>query len=640
MSSCIQIDRLCKSFGDRVLFDDLSLTVERGARIGLVARNGSGKSTLLNIIAGREDYASGQVYVARDLRREYLVQNPCYPEGTTVLQACFTGDTPAARALARYERAVAENRRLADAGAAADAIRQGSAELQAAMAELDALDAWNYETRAKQILTRLNITGFDMPVASLSGGQVKRVALAHALISDPELLLLDEPTNHLDLEMTAWLEKYLTERRPTMLMVTHDRWFLDRVCTEIFEIDDYRIYSYKGNYSYFLEKKEERRQQEDARYASDANLYRRELEWMRRQPQARATKARARTEAFYELEARLRRNREASDMKLQPRAGYIGGKIFEMRHVGKSFGDKRLISDFSYTFARREKLGIVGDNGAGKTTFLKMLLGLVPPDEGTIEVGETVRFGYYAQEGMSFKDDDRVIDVVTDIAETVDWNGRPHITAQQMLSHFLFPPPVQHSFVGRLSGGERRRLYLCTVLMRHPNFLILDEPTNDLDIPTLQALEAYLQDFDGCLLVVSHDRYFLDKVADHLLVAGRNGVWREFPSSYSDYLMWKEWQAREVPKPSHPAPDASPEQPRSRPSRTATRKRTYKEQREMEHIETELPQMEAEKAGLEAKLSGGSLSAEELTAASVRLGELLDAIDTATMRWLELSEIE
>ncbi|MBQ7213187.1 MAG: ABC-F family ATP-binding cassette domain-containing protein, partial [Bacteroidales bacterium] len=358
-------------------------------------------------------------------------------------------------------------------------------------------------------------------------------------------------------------------------------------------------------------------------------------------PQARAIRARARTEAFYELEARLRRNREASDMKLQPRAGYIGGKIFEMRHVGKSFGDKRLISDFSYTFARREKLGIVGDNGAGKTTFLKMLLGLVPPDEGTIEVGETVRFGYYAQEGMSFSDDDRVIDVVTEIAETVDWNGRAHITAQQMLTHFLFPPPVQHGFVGRLSGGERRRLYLCTVLMRHPNFLILDEPTNDLDIPTLQALEAYLQDFDGCLLVVSHDRYFLDKVADHLLVAGSNGAWREFPSSYSDYLMWKEWQAREDPKPSRPASsETAPEQPRSRPSRTATRKRTYKEQREMEHIETELPRMEAEKADLEAKLSGGSLSAEELTAASVRLGELLDAIDTATMRWLELSEIE
>ena len=626
MVSYLQVEGLVKSFGDRVLFENLSLGGGEGQRIGLIAKNGTGKTTLLNIIAGREDYEAGRITFRRDLKVAYLEQNPAFPEGTTVLDACFLADSPALRAVAAYEQAVAS--------ADEDVLHR-------AMAEMDAQDAWNYESRVKQILTQLKIKDFDQPTGQLSGGQVKRVALANALIAEPDLLILDEPTNHLDLEMTEWLEEYLAHTRLSLLMVTHDRYFLDRVCSDIVEIDDRQAYVYHGNYSLYLEKRQQRLDAADAQRERDNNLYRTELEWIRRQPQARGTKARSRVESFGELEERLRKRRESGNVRLDVKAAYIGKKIFEVRGLSKRFGDKVILDGFDYRFARYEKMGIVGDNGTGKSTFIKMLMGLVQPDAGTIDIGETVRFGYYSQDGLSFDDGAKVIDVVTEIAEHIELGEGRRLSASQFLQYFLFTAQTQYDYVEKLSGGERRRLYLCTVLMRNPNFLVLDEPTNDLDIMTLQVLEEFLQGYGGCLIVISHDRYFMDKVADHLLVFQGGGQIKDFPGNYSDYLEWKRLKESEERAAGSQENKKIQEKqmPKQSSAPSGKRKRTYQENREMERLEQEIPQLEQEKAELERLLGSGSLSVGELTAKSVRIGEVIALIDEKSMRWLELSEI-
>lgn len=648
MTPCLQVENLTKSFGDLVLFDNLSFGIGEGDRVGLIAKNGTGKTTLLNILTGHEDYDSGTITFRRDLKVAYLEQSPKFPTGSTVLEACFLSDSPVVRAIAAYEQALQQSTTGAN-----EEI------LQEAMTRMDQLGAWNYETRIKQILSRLNINDFDQPTDKLSGGQAKRVALANALITEPDLLILDEPTNHLDLEMTAWLEEYLAKTKLTLLMVTHDRYFLDRVCTEILEIDHRHCYSYKGNYSYYLEKRQERIDAAEAQRDSDRNLYRKELEWMRRQPQARGTKSRARIESFYELEERLRKEREAGKVRLDVKAAYIGKKIFEVKELSKRFGDKIILDHFSYTFSRYEKMGIIGNNGTGKSTFIKMLLGIVPPDSGTIDIGETVRFGYYSQEGIQFDENAKVIDVVTEIAENIELSDGRRMSVSQFLQYFLFTPQTQYNFVSKLSGGERRRLYLCTILMQNPNFLVLDEPTNDLDIVTLQVLEEYLQSYSGCLIVISHDRYFMDKVPDHLLVFEGNGKIKDFPAGYSRYLEWK--QLKESEEAQAAAKNASKnlnatktgnnnraesttvqaqEGTKGNSNRTAKpRKLSFNEKREMEQLEKLIPELEAEKADLEAEMSSGTLPIDELTAKSVRISELIDQIDSASMRWLELSEI-
>ena len=622
MACCLQVENLTKSFGDLVLFENISFAIEDGRRVALVAKNGTGKTTLLNIIAGREDHDGGEVVPRRDLRIAYLEQSPEYPAEMTVLEACFHSENPALKAIAEYERAIEE---------------PSGEGLQEAMARMDALEAWDYEQRAKRILSRLKIRDFGQRVGTLSGGQLKRVALANALISESDLLILDEPTNHLDTDMTEWLEEYLAASGAGLLMVTHDRYFLDKVCSDILEIEDRQLYHYAGNYSYYLEKKQERETAQAARRESETNLYRRELEWMRRQPQARATKARSRIDAFHELEARLQSTRSRGEVRLDVKASRIGTKIFEAKEVGKRFGELVILDKFNYNFTRYEKLGIVGDNGCGKSTFLKLLTGIERPDSGTIEVGETVRFGYYSQQGLEFDEGKRVIDVVTEIAEQIDLGDGRRMGASQFLQHFLFTPETQHSFVARLSGGERRRLYLCTVLMRNPNFLILDEPTNDLDIVTLGILEEYLRAFKGCVIVVSHDRYFVDKVADHLLVFCGGGEVKDFTGTYSEYVAWKrEYEAARHAQEVQARP--KPQAVRTQAADGAPRKLSYNEKRELEALEREIPALEAEKAALEESLSSGSLGVDELTAQSQRIAELIGLIDEKTMRWLLLSE--
>ena len=609
-----------------VLFEDITFGIAQGQKVGLIAKNGTGKTTLLNIIAGKEDYDSGAVVFRNDLRVGYLEQMPHYPDGLTVLQACFYSPNETVRLIAEYEQAMASG---------------DHSNLEDILLRMDNLKAWDYEQRTKQILGQLKIHNFDQKVETLSGGQLKRVALANVLITDPELIILDEPTNHLDLEMTEWLEGYLSRANISILMVTHDRYFLDRVCSEIIEIDRKQIYQYKGNYSYYLEKRQERMDALNAEVDRASNLLRKELDWMRRQPQARGTKAKYRIDAFYELEKKAKQQHEVGNVNLDVKASYIGSKIFEAEHVSKRFGDLKIVEDFNYIFARYEKMGIVGNNGTGKSTFIKMLMGEVEPDSGRFDVGETVRFGYYSQDGLQFDEQMKVIDVVQNIAEYVDLGDGKKMGVSQFLNYFLFSPEKQHNYVFKLSGGEKRRLYLCTVLMRSPNFLVLDEPTNDLDIVTLNVLEEYLRNFKGCAIVVSHDRYFMDKVVDHLLVFRGNADIKDFPGNYTQYREWKEVQDQleKEAEGARRAEIAPTMEKTSRPEKEQKKKLTFKERKEFEALEVEIPLLEAEKAELETAMSSGTLSNDELLAKSERIATVIEEIDEKTMRWLELSEL-
>jgi ATP-binding cassette subfamily F protein uup len=620
MNPYLQVDGLTKSFGDLVLFRQISFGVAEGQRIGLIAKNGSGKTTLLNILAGREGYDEGSIVFRRDLRVGYLEQDPRYPEHLSVIEACFHHGNETVQLIREYEQCIET---------------EGHPGIDDLLVRMDHAKAWDYERRAKQILSQLKIRDFTQPVSQLSGGQLKRVALANVLITEPDLLILDEPTNHLDLDMTEWLEDYLSRTNVALLMVTHDRYFLDRVCSEILEIDNRQVYSYKGNYSYYLEKRQERIDAANAEVARANNLYRTELEWMRRMPQARGHKARYREEAFYELEKVAKRSTYDSQVKLDVKASYIGSKIFEAEHLKKRFGDLVILDDFNYVFSRYEKMGIVGNNGTGKSTFIKILMGEQQPDSGKLDIGETVHFGYYSQDGLAFNEQMKVIDVVQDIAEVIELGNGKRLTASQFLQHFLFTPETQHSYVYKLSGGERRRLYLCTVLMRNPNFLVLDEPTNDLDIVTLQVLEEYLRQFKGCVIVVSHDRYFMDKVVDHLLVFNGQGDIRDFPGNYSDYRDWREVRDRH-----NREQEKAKEEKTSRVRLNDKRKLSFKERKEMEQLEQDIAALEAEKADIETALCSGTLSVDELTEKSKRLPQLGEELDEKTMRWLELSEIE
>ncbi len=628
MISYLQIEELTKSFGDLVLFENLSFGISEGDRIGLIAKNGTGKTTLLNIIAGKEDYDSGNVTFRRDLRVGYLEQMPVYPPELTVIQACFHSQNETVQVISQYEQIM---------------MSDDHSRLEEVLEHMDRLKAWDYEQRAKQILSQLKINHFDQKVKELSGGQLKRLALANVLITEPNLLILDEPTNHLDIDMTEWLEEYLHRNNITLLMVTHDRYFLDRVCNQIIEIDNKSLYSYKGNYSYYLEKRQERIEAKNAEIDRANNLLRTELEWMRRQPQARGTKAKYRIDTFYELEEKAKQQRQNTQVKLEVKSSYIGSKIFEAKHLYKSFEDIRIVEDFNYVFARYEKMGIVGNNGTGKSTFIKMLIGEVKPDKGHFDIGETVRFGYYSQDGLKFDDQMKVIDAVRNIAEEISLGDGRKLSASQFLQHFLFAPETQHNYIYKLSGGEKRRLYLCTVLISNPNFLVLDEPTNDLDIVTLNVLEEYLRTFKGCVIVVSHDRYFMDKVVDHLLVFKGNAQLKDFPGNYSDYRVWKEEtekseraeqqaeQAKKIVK------DNTSTEKTAQPRKN---KLSFKEKRELEELDVLIPQLEAEKAELENAMSSGTLSNDELMVKSTRIGEVMKLIDEKSMRWLELSEIE
>ncbi len=621
----LQIEGLTKSFGDRVLFEDITFGVSEGERIGLIAKNGTGKTTLLNIIAGIESYDSGSIVFRNDIEVGYLSQTPTYPADMNVIQACFSTDTELTSTIREYELAIEQN---------------DTARIETLIGLMDHLKAWDYESRVKQILSRLKIDNFEQPVSQLSGGQIKRVALANVLIAEPDFIILDEPTNHLDLEMIEWLENYLQRNHISLLMVTHDRYFLDRVCNRIVEIDARSLYSYKGNYSYYLEKRQERIDAQNVEIERANNLLRTELDWMRRQPQARGTKAKYRIDAFYELQEKARREKVSDNITLAVKSSYIGSKIFELKNLCKSFGDIKIVENLNYTFARYEKLGIVGNNGTGKSSFIKMLMGESMPDSGTIEIGETVRFGYYSQEGIEFDDKKRVIDAVRDIAEDISLGDGKHLSASQFLQHFLFSPETQYNYIYKLSGGEKRRLYLCTVLMSNPNFLVLDEPTNDLDIVTLNILEEYLRNFKGCVIVVSHDRYFMDKVVDHIWAFEGEAKVKDFPGNYSDYRVWKEdVEAEKKRLQAENAKKTSLTPPAPKTNTTLTkRKLTYKEQKEFEELDSLIPQLEAEKATLEREMSSGTLSSEEIQKKAARFALLIDELDEKSIRWLELSE--
>ena len=595
----LDVQNLTKRFGAQVLFENISFSIAEGQKVGLIARNGTGKSTLMSVLMDKEGYESGSIIYRRDLKLGFLEQSPQFDPEESVLDACFNHKDDPEKVL-----------------------------------------------KARQILTQLHITNLEQPMGQLSGGQQKRVALANVLITEPDFLMLDEPTNHLDLEMIEWLEGYLNRGNKTIFMVTHDRFFLDKVCNVILELDDQGIYTYRGNYAYYLEKRQERMDNLRAEIQHSKNLYRRELEWMRRQPQARGHKAKYREDAFYELEKVAKQRIEDRQVRLKASTVYIGSKIFECQYVSKAFDDrgekKVILRDFYYNFARFEKMGIVGNNGTGKSTFIKMLLGEVKPDSGQFDIGETVRFGYFSQEGLKFREDQKVIDIITEIADYIDLGGGRHMTASQFLQFFLFTPEEQHNYVYKLSGGEKRKLYLCTVLMRNPNFLVLDEPTNDLDIQTLQVLEEYLQDFAGCVIVVSHDRYFMDKVVDHLLVFKGEGEIQDFPGNYTQYREWCRLQPKtegEGAEKKATKPTAK-EQPSATLKKEGKRKMTYKEKREYELLTKELEQLENEQKALEEALCSGQLSVEELTEKSKRLPEIKDEIDEKEMRWLELAEIE
>lgn len=621
MVSYLQIDGLNKRFGDLVLLEDMSLGISQGDKLGLIAPNGAGKTTLLNIIAGEEDYESGSVVFRNDLRVGYLEQSPSYPDDLTVLQACFHSQNDTLRLIEAYEKALSEN----DTTVLPDLLSQ-----------MDNEKAWDYERKAKQILSQLNIIDFTQQIKHLSGGQLKRVALANVLITEPDLLILDEPTNHLDMEMVEWLEEYLSRSTISLLMVTHDRYFLDRVCNSILEIDNRKVFKYTGNYSYYLEKREERLSAMNMEVDRASNLLRKELEWMRRQPKARGTKAKSRIDAFYDLEKKASQKQTQKQVSLNMQASYVGNKIFEAVNVSKSFDGKIcIVEDFNYTFARYEKLGITGSNGTGKSTFIKMLLGEIEPDSGYFDVGETVSFGYYSQDGLLFDEQKKVIDIVQDIAEYVTLGDGNSLSVSQFLNHFLFPPEKQHSYVYKLSGGEKRRLYLCTVLMRSPNFLILDEPTNDLDIVTLNVLEDYLQAFKGCAIVISHDRYFMDKVIDHLWVFHGGGDIKDFPGNYSQYRLWKDVQKKEEVK---EVKEVASKDTRIKNDNQGKRKLTFKEKREFESLEQVIADMEEEQSKLEQDLNSGTLSPDELMDKSTRISVLIHEIEEKTMRWIELSE--
>lgn len=599
----LDVQNLTKRFGAQVLFDNISFSIAEGQKVGLVARNGTGKSTLMSVLMDKEGHESGDIIYRRDLKVGYLEQSPQFDPEESVLKACFNHEDDPEKVL-----------------------------------------------KAKQILTQLHITNLDQPMGQLSGGQQKRVALANVLITEPDFLMLDEPTNHLDLEMIEWLEGYLNRGNKTIFMVTHDRFFLDKVCNTILELDDRTIYTYRGNYAYYLEKRQERMDNLRAEIQHSKNLYRRELDWMRRQPQARGHKAKYREDAFYELEKVAKQRIEDRQVRLKASTVYIGSKIFECQYVSKAFDDrgqkKVILDNFYYNFARFEKMGIVGNNGTGKSTFIKMLLGEVQPDSGKFDIGETVRFGYFSQEGLKFREDQKVIDVITEIADYIDLGGGKHMTASQFLQFFLFTPEEQHNYVYKLSGGEKRKLYLCTVLMRNPNFLVLDEPTNDLDIQTLQVLEEYLQDFAGCVIVVSHDRYFMDKVVDHLLVFKGEGEIQDFPGNYTQYREWSRMQAKDEAEQAKPAKNGNATA-ESDGAGTAKRdanfenkrKMSYKEKREYEQLTQEIDALTEEQKKLEEELCSGNLSVEELTEKSKRLPEIKDELDEKEMRWLELAEM-
>lgn len=624
----LQVDRLTKSFGDLVLFDGISFGVSQGQRVGLIAHNGAGKSTLLDVLVGVEGHDAGSIVYKNDLRIGYLRQRPTYPEGLTVLEACFYETNETLQLIREYEECLETS---------------GTPRLDILLDRMEHADAWNYEQRAKQILSSLHITDYNQKVETLSGGQLKRVALANVLIGNPDMLILDEPTNHLDLPLIEWLEEYLTRSTATLLMVTHDRYFLDNVCNEIIEIDNRTVYSYKGNYSYYLEKREERVEARNTEIMRANNLYRTELEWMRRMPQARGHKARYREEAFYELEKVAKQRIANERVQLNVKSSYIGSKIFEADELSLRFGDRCILDKFSYIFSRYEKMGIVGDNGTGKSSFLKVLLGLIAPDSGKLDIGETVRFGYYSQDGLQFDEQMKVIDVVREIAEVIPMASGRSLTASQFLQYFLFSPEKQHSYVYKLSGGECRRLYLCTVLMRNPNFLVLDEPTNDLDIMTLQVLEEYLRDFAGCVIVVSHDRYFMDKIVDHLLVFNGQGDIRDFPGNYTQYRAWKELDDER--KADAKSAKVAKIQKATEPTKSyksadnKSRKKSYKERVEFADVEQRIALLEAEKTTIEEALCAGTLAADDLTEKSIRLSVINEELDEMTMRWLELSEI-
>ena len=592
MTPLLDVQNISKSFGAHVLFENISFSIAEGQHVGLIAKNGTGKSTLLSLLSGKESVDSGSIIFRRDIKVGFLEQQPKFDPEESVLDACFNHQGDPDRIL-----------------------------------------------KAKQILTQLHITDLMQPMGQLSGGQQKRIALANVLITEPDLLILDEPTNHLDLEMIEWLEGYLQRGNKTLLMVTHDRYFLDRVCNIILELDNHTVYSYRGNFQYYMEKRQERIDATRAEIERANNLYRRELEWMRRQPQARGHKARYREEAFYDLESKAKQRIEERQMRLKSKNVYIGSKIFECQYVSKAFDEKVILKDFYYNFQRFEKMGIVGNNGTGKSTFIKMLLGEVAPDSGRFDVGDTVRFGYFSQDGMKFRDDQRVIDVIADIADYIDYGGGKHITATQLLQHFLFTPEQQYDYVYKLSGGERRKLYLCTVLMRNPNFLVLDEPTNDLDIQTLEVLEEYLQDFPGCVIIVSHDRFFMDKIVDHLLVFRGEGEIKDFPGNYTQFREWESLKPKEQADAKNNAADNEKKEKREFVGEQR-RKKTYKEKCEFERLEKEIAALEEEQKTIEEALCSGTLSIDELTEKSKRLPLVKDELEEKEMRWLELSEID
>lgn len=592
MTPLLDVQNISKAFGAHVLFENISFSIAEGQHVGLIAKNGTGKSTLLSLLSGKESVDSGSIIFRRDIKVGFLEQQPKFDPEESVLDACFNHQGDPDRIL-----------------------------------------------KAKQILTQLHITDLTQPMGQLSGGQQKRIALANVLITEPDLLILDEPTNHLDLEMIEWLEGYLQRGNKTLLMVTHDRYFLDRVCNIILELDNHTIYSYRGNFQYYMEKRQERIDATRAEIERANNLYRRELEWMRRQPQARGHKARYREEAFYDLESKAKQRIEERQMRLKSKNVYIGSKIFECQYVSKAFDEKVILKDFYYNFQRFEKMGIVGNNGTGKSTFIKMLIGEVAPDSGRFDVGDTVRFGYFSQDGMKFRDDQRVIDVIADIADYIDYGGGKHITATQLLQHFLFTPEQQYDYVYKLSGGERRKLYLCTVLMRNPNFLVLDEPTNDLDIQTLEVLEEYLQDFPGCVIIVSHDRFFMDKIVDHLLVFRGEGEIKDFPGNYTQFREWESLKPKEQADAKNNASDNEKKEKREFVGEQR-RKKTYKEKCEFERLEKEIAALEEEQKTIEEALCSGTLSIDELTEKSKRLPLVKDELEEKEMRWLELSEID